>query len=345
MLKDKVQAEFSFSWVYPAVFAFLLFAIAYFWMKPNVEPQFHGILFSRLSENPFDFKQSNPVQFRILSPLIAYLIGLRGTLFYLFPWGMMILFMFALQRVHQFGALAFYTAFIKAMLLSFSFPLFLNLAGPGYVDSMSWLLILICLIPGLNRYLFSFLLLLSLLNQESSVFAFPGILYWRHRNDEGSAGIIKALKEFLPSLIVYSIFRMYLSYQAPIKYDWDYYLNANNISGNIHSNFPNLLKGTFFAFRLAWIIPVWALIQSAIRKQYKITIALVLMLLVPFFQLFIAYDISRLLCLCFPSVLVGFDYLFKEKPRQTVIVCIIIILVNLILPVCIVGKDGLMRIV
>ena len=144
---------------------------------------------------------------------------------------------------------------------------------------------------------------------------------------------------------VYSIFRMYLSYQAPIKYDWDYYLNANNISGNIHSNFPNLLKGTFFAFRLAWIIPVWALIQSAIRKQYKITIALVLMLLVPFFQLFIAYDISRLLCLCFPAVLVGFDYLFKEKPRQTVIVCIIIILVNLILPVCIVGKDGLMRIV
>ena len=122
-------------------------------------------------------------------------------------------------------------------------------------------------------------------------------------------------------------------------------VSTNNISGNIHSNFPNLLKGTFFAFRLAWLIPVWALIQSAIRKEYKITTALVLMLLVPFFQLFIAYDITRLLCLCFPAVLVGFDYLFKEKPRQTVIVCIIIIVVNLILPVCIVGKDGVLRIV
>ena len=63
----------------------LAFAIAWFWIRPSAEVQFHGILFSRLSIAPFDFSEENPTRFRILSPLLAHVIGLSGRYFYLFP--------------------------------------------------------------------------------------------------------------------------------------------------------------------------------------------------------------------------------------------------------------------
>ena len=92
----------------------------------------------------------------------------------------MIVFMTLVQRSILPGSIPLYAGFIKVTMLSFSFMLFLCLAGPGYVDSMSWLLLMICLFPALNRIAFVACLLLALLNHESAIFALPGILLWRY---------------------------------------------------------------------------------------------------------------------------------------------------------------------
>ncbi|HRH67209.1 MAG TPA: hypothetical protein PLU53_12980 [Bacteroidia bacterium] len=344
MLKDKVWTVHSLSWIYSGIFAFLLFAIAWLWMKPSPEPAFHGILFSDLSREPFNFTKENPVQYRLLSPLIAFLTGLRGEYFFVLPWIFLVGFIVLIQKVSFFDPAPFYSGFIKAAFLSFSFMIFLSLASAGYVDSVTWFLLLFCLLPNLKGYVLSVFLLFSLLNHESAVFAFPGILYWRHRNEALQVMLNKMIREVLPVLIIYSGFRICISTLIPVKYDLNYYFNVENIIGNIHANLPRMLQGAFFTFRFAWIFPVWALVESFRKRDRKISVALVLMLLSPFLQLFIAYDITRLLCLCFPAVLLSFDYLYKQKKMPASILAGLIILFNLLLPVYVVGKDTFLRI-
>ena len=339
MLQEKIRSGYYLSWIFSAGFSLLLFAIAWFWIHPSTEVQFHGILFSNLSIAPFDFSTENPARYRILSPVMAHAIGLSGKLFFLFPWIMMIAFMTLVQRFSLLGSIPIYAGFIKVTLLSFSFMLFLSLAGPGYVDSISWLLLMICLLPGLNRIAFATCLLLALLNHESSIFAFPGLLLWRYRELPYKKVLQQSLYDLLPVIFLYALFRWTISELTPVRYDFSFYLSKENILGNIYANFSHLFKGVFYSFRVAWILPLLAIISTIQKKEYRITIVLSCMLIFPFFQLFIAYDINRLLCLCFPAFVLSFDYLFRNKPVQTLALSIIIILINLLLPVYIIGKD------
>lgn len=344
MLKEKIRSGYYLSWIFSACFSLLLFAIAWFRIHPSTEVQFHGILFSNLSIAPFDFSEENPARYRILSPVMAHVIGLSGKLFFLFPWIMMIAFMTLVQRITLLGSIPMYAGFIKVTLLSFSFMLFLSLAGPGYVDSISWLLLMICLLPGLNRIVFAACLLLALLNHESSIFAFPGLLLWRYRELPYKKVLQQSLFDLLPAIILYGLFRWTISELTPVRYDFSFYLSKENIIGNIRANFPLLLKGTFYSFRMAWIFPVLAVSLAFHKKEYRMILILLLMIFTPFFQLLIAYDFTRLLALCFPAFVLSFDYLYKQHSVRVVWLGLIIIILNLILPLFIVGKDTFVKI-
>ena len=345
MLKEKIRSGYYLSWIFSACFSLLLFAIAWFWIHPSTEVQFHGILFSNLSIAPFDFSTENPARYRFLSPVIAHAIGLSGKLFYIFPWIMMIAFMTLVQRFSLLGSIPMYVGFIKVTLLSFSFMLFLCLAGPGYVDSVSWLLLMICLLPGLNRIVFVTCLLLVLLNHESSIFAFPGLLLWRYRELPYKKVLQQSLFDLLPVIILYAIFRWTISELTSVRYDFSFYLNRENIIGNIYTNFPLLIKGTFYSFRFAWIFPLLAVSSTIVNKEYRMMMIFLLMIVIPFFQLMIAYDFTRLLALCFPAIVLAFDYLYKQYAFRVVWLGLIIIILNLFLPLFIIGKDTFVKII
>src|SRR5580700_10527141 len=72
--------------IYGASFLFglLLMGLACISTTSRWEPHFHGTAFSQLSENPFDLSQENALRFRILSPLLGYLLFMRGPALYLY---------------------------------------------------------------------------------------------------------------------------------------------------------------------------------------------------------------------------------------------------------------------
>src|SRR5689334_17293925 len=59
--------------------------LAMMYVQPSFNLTFHGLGFSSLSENPFDFASHNPLQYRILAPLLGYVLFLRGKLFFILP--------------------------------------------------------------------------------------------------------------------------------------------------------------------------------------------------------------------------------------------------------------------
>lgn len=67
-----------------AVIAGLLLAFAAFYVTPALEVVNNGRSFAELASNPFA-RTTNMFGNRILSPFLAYLIGLRGANFIFFP--------------------------------------------------------------------------------------------------------------------------------------------------------------------------------------------------------------------------------------------------------------------
>ena len=67
------------------VFGLLLIAVAAVYVTPALEPINHGVGYRRLSVDPLGFQRPNPLQYRILSRLIAHWLFLRGDYYILFP--------------------------------------------------------------------------------------------------------------------------------------------------------------------------------------------------------------------------------------------------------------------
>lgn len=81
-LVDSGETRFGrWGWVFLVVF--LLMLAACFYVRPGTNYVGHGVHFEALSRNPLDLRNGNVLGYRIMTPLLAYLIGLRGKPFIL----------------------------------------------------------------------------------------------------------------------------------------------------------------------------------------------------------------------------------------------------------------------
>src|SRR5947207_8087701 len=94
--------------------AAIMLACAMLYVQPVFTVAFHGVQFSLLSQHPFDFTVANPMRNRILSPLIGYLLFLRGPYFFLLP--LCIAWIFIATVYYQYRKNTF--EFIDAFLLT-----------------------------------------------------------------------------------------------------------------------------------------------------------------------------------------------------------------------------------
>ena len=62
---------------------FLCFDMLY--ITPSFEAAYHGLQYSILSNDPFNFTEPNALRYRILPSFIGYVTGLRGQLFFIVP--------------------------------------------------------------------------------------------------------------------------------------------------------------------------------------------------------------------------------------------------------------------
>lgn len=288
------------------VIAFLLMAAAAVYVRPTFVSWYHGIYYAQLAAHPF--QDANPNAYRLLTPLVAYLVGLRGDRIIILNLLVALVLLAVVYYHSRRQRYAPCLALAVTTMLALTMPTLFTLYYGGYTDSTSYLLIFLMLVCGGRPVLFWLLFLLGLLNRESVVFLLPFFALWHWQ-------CLKSRRVFLRSIIIgpiatialYLLFRAFINsqtvvahsgnfYFAPLLQDPFYWLRQ------VARAYP---LGVFSAFKLFWVLPV-AAIFIAVRERRYVMAALVLTpVLFSAAQSFIALDTSRMLAMAFPSLLMA----------------------------------------
>ena len=316
------------------VFAFLLMAAAAVYVRPTFFPWYHGIYYSQLAEHPF--QAANPNGYRLLTPLIAYLVGLRGDriiILNLFVALILLIVVYYHSRRQEYAPSL---ALAVTMMLALTMPTLFTIYYGGYTDSTSYLLIFLMLVCGRRPVLFWLLFLLGLLNRESVVFLLPFFALWHWQSLKSSRIFIRSIIIGpVATIILYLLCRAAINTQTVVGHSGTFY-------------FAPLFKDPFFwlrqvarayplgvysAFKLCWVLPI-AAVLLAVREHRYMMVALVLTpVLFSAAQSFIALDTSRMLAMAFPSLLMAVIVLRVRFGDRRLGACVfLLVLLSVALP-------------
>ncbi|REJ80872.1 MAG: hypothetical protein DWQ44_04585 [Bacteroidetes bacterium] len=290
----------------------ILLLIAGLFTSPRWELFYHGKGFTRLSENPFDFSDGNPLRYRILSPLIAYVTFLKGPLMKYLMLGILGLFLGLVYSFHRKKNFMPAESFGIALLLSLTSLTFFQFHFPAYNDPLSYVLIMQFLMRPVNITGAIVILSLMLFNHENLIFLFPFLFMYRLWCKESHVTIRQNILVFVASLIPYAAYRFVLNQYAKVDFDSSYYFQASNIEWTLDHVSEWFGEGVFQALRLAWLLPLAAIAIGLARKNYKDMAMISVCIVFVLSQMLIAFDISRLSALAFPAVLIG-----AQRVRET----------------------------
>ncbi|MFN3402572.1 MAG: hypothetical protein ACK40G_00665 [Cytophagaceae bacterium] len=316
----------------------ILLIIAVIYVTPALEPMQLGRQFAKLSIDPFDFSKDLSIRYRVLTPLLAYLLGLRGPLYIIFPTIIAVVFMaFIYFQLRKKNSPA--SSFLITSLICFSTPVLFLLHFQGYVDITSYLLIGLAFVFRRNFILFAILLSLLLLNHDSNIFILPALLYWFYIQFENKGkGFALSVSIFLFTLIPFFLYRNFVSEQTSVTYSAKYYLDG--IKANILSIYQFFPVGFFYAFKLFWIFPILGFYYLVKERKNEYVLLFLLVLAAALGQLILASDTSRLIGLAFPLVIAG-AVIVKQKWGEQVFLSRTawLILINFLVPQFYVGQS------
>lgn len=265
----------------------------------------HGREYTMLSEQPFNFAQNNDLQLRILSPLIANLLFLRGPLFKYFMLFVLCVFFSAIYIFFRKKDFSLNASIITTAALAFSTLTFYQLYFPAYTDPGSFLLIILLMLFYKNRIAAPVLLSLLLFNHESNVFLFPFFFVLMSNGDYSLKNLLWTLLAFVIACIPYYLYRSFIISHVQLNFTLGYYLDPANMQWTRDHVLPNLANGIFQAFRLVWLIPIAAVLINLYEKRFYELLLILSAIIFVMLQFFVAYDISRLAGLAFPSIIIG----------------------------------------
>ena len=322
--------------------AILLMACAVFYVGFAQLPVYHGIYYAQLASDPF--QPANPNAYRILTPLVAYLTGLRGDRIIILN-ALVALALLALVYYHaRKGAYSPALSLAQTMMLALTMPTLFTLFYGGYTDSTSYLLIFLMLVSRMQPVWFWLLFLLGLLNRESVIFLLPffALLHWHS---------LKSVRLFIRSMLFglagvilsYLLFRALINSHAAVKHSASFYLEPLRSDPlywlrQVASSYPT---GFFSAFKLFWLLPLAGIAFSLRRRQYMTFALILLPILCSAAQSLIALDTSRMIAMAFPSLLVAVCVIRKDLGDDYLSGGMILLaLINLLLPqVYVTGND------
>ena len=292
------------------IIATLMLALAMIYVQPIFTVAFHGIQFSALSENPFDLSTPNPLRYRILTPLIGYLLFLRGDCFFILPllatWIFPAIIYYRYRR-KNFEAI---DAFFLTCFISFSCVLLLPLVAPAYTDIVTWLFIFLAFSfaekTPLSALFFSF----ALLNHESSFVMLPALLLFSYYKNKHA--IFKTLLLFFIACIPHLCYRWYVHINAETTYNVSFYLSKGNIFFTMKKLVIFLPAAFFYCFKLWWIFPVYFTAWAGYQKKYIEFSILLLIITGGLSLVVIGYDYTRMLVIAFPAVLLSYEWMMKQ---------------------------------
>ena len=273
-----------------------------------LRPVSHGMDYAWLSVTPFDFRANNPLQFRILTPLLAHYLFLRGDIYVFAPLTMGGLFLSLIYFYFRKNGFSSGESLGVVSLMAFTTPISSALYFMGYVYTTSYLLLFLIIVFIRRPLVWAPLYSLALLNHESNLFAAPWIVMlenWRGFSVGRYARSLLLISAALLPMVLYR-YGVYLVGGRAIVYAAGAYLSWGNVRNVFYPGAYYMWAGVFGAFKLLWFFPLYAIYRLVgVRRRRREVAWLGLIIVCAVSQLLIASDVTRLMGLAFPAVLFG----------------------------------------
>jgi hypothetical protein len=254
------------------------------------------------------FAATDPqLAFRITTPFVAWLLGLRGHSALILPYiAALLFFFFLIKFVHERT-----NDLVIALALAFGFASVpvghASNIYPGFVDSVTNVLALLALFI-VNPGLLSLCVFAGLWNDERMMLMLPGIFLARW------FGLLDERQILRKSHILAAIGTPFLFYAGMRAY---LELFTDRTSSGAFEYWRSFLHttiplGTFFALKTLWTLPLVALGIAVVARQKPLAGTLLLMLAVPAVQLVTNADVNRSLAIAFPAVIIAVIWLARD---------------------------------
>jgi len=313
----------------------ILMMAAAVYVRPAIRCTGFGVTYAKMSENPFVVIPENNLGFRILTPLISYLIGLRGTLIIVTNLILATLLVGLVYQYFRSRSPRPGDAFLGAAVITFSLVTLSTIYYGGYCDSLTYLIVFLMWWLRPRRLIFYMLFFLGLLNHESIAFLAPWFAYLSFKEFSSRRRWLADLAVgFGPSIAIYLMYRAWMSSRAEIGYSMGHYLVPilEDPLYWLRISYPYQFLGFFTVFKANWIFPVVAMIALWRMRRRDEVFSVVLLICCTAAQLVIAYDSSRMLTLCFMAMIISLERLFAENPFRFREWAGYVVLINLLVP-------------
>jgi hypothetical protein len=302
-----------------AVVAFGLLGLAMVHVLPSTATSAYGNSYSRMAGDPFGHIDGNALGYRILTPLLSWLVGLRGDLIIVtndfFAAALLgCAFWHFRRRLPRPG-----DALLGAACLALSMVVLSVTRGSGYCDALTYLIVFLMWLHRSRPVLRHGLLLLGLLNHESIAFLVPWFAYvafversttkqWLIETTLGLGVVGGLYLGFRALLSSYGYIQFSANfYFRPLRYDLLYW---------IKKAWPNQLLGLFSVFKVLWIVPIWAAVSLWRKEQRQALTGMGILLACACAQLIIAFDSTRMLTLGYMLLVLSVAQLFAADEHR-----------------------------
>lgn len=289
----------------------LAVGVGVFFLTCMVEPAQHATLnfgteYARMATDPFGLIGSFP--HRILSPLLAHLLGLAGDRYWMFAHGvtaLMIAVVFAAARRHN---ASFWQSLTLTTVIGFTGTVQIYKGHVGYPDPLTFLLLTASLMALERPLVFWALMLLDVLHHEQIFFFWPWLLY---RRRVAGARLWHDLLGVAAVAGAYVGWRYYVGAHAVNeKLTLDHYLGLTYFPvGTLGLASLNVVS-TYIWFGVLPVLVCWhAFVDGFRRAGFGI-----LLYVLSIFAIFaVAHDVYRFTCFLFVPVFFAGLRLLRER--------------------------------
>ena len=298
------------------VIALVLLLAAAIYVRPEGNYTQAGVWYEQMTNNPFDFSQNNAMGYRILTPMISYIIGLRGKLFMVTNAFIALIFIGFVYRHFRKLYSRPADAFFAAAILTFSSVVLVMIGYSGFCDILTYAAIFAMWHWRKNIYLYSLFFAVGVFNHEGMLFLLPWLIAIRCTEKKHFVSdLIQTVVGLAIVLTFYLFFRQWVVSQREVSLSLSFYLQPL-LDDPLHwmrtpVQFYGL--GLFTVFKALWIIPVAAgylLWKEGRRRELWL---MVLPIILASVQLVIAYDSTRMFTLGFMTMVLALEYLFATR--------------------------------
>ena len=314
--------------------SFALLAIAAIYVRPAIATVVLGKSYAALSLDPFS-ENANQVGYRILTPLISYLLGLRGELIIITNLlgalaFLMVSYGYFRQNLDHLADAAYSTA-----VLAFSLVTLTTIYYGGYCDSLTYLLILLMWIKRANMPLVALLFFLGLLNRESIIFLVPWFAFlYVTESPKKIKCVVDMLLWYGLAFALYYLFRLWISSFREVEFTADFYLGTllTDPFAIFKKSYGNQGPGLFSVFKVFWIIVLMAVWSFWKQRQPRDILSMAILMVCVWAQMFIAWDSSRLMTMAFPLMIIALLNVFKENSLGFRAWAMLLLIFNFMIP-------------